>query len=323
MATIAAEDFVTALYRALLRREPDPDGLAHYIARLADVGPTEIVSAFAGSEEFRALDRPVDLRWLEMRGPMPVEARIGPADLDRLWTHAGGVWTHYGEDEPFWSVLTQDRFRSRQIDDASIDAFYASGRDEADRLEAWLARAGLAGQQLGTAVEYGCGIGRVSGWLAERCDRLHALDISSTHLDAARIHLQNRNIVNVDLIHVADRSALRHLADIDLFYSIIVLQHNPPPIILDILEQAFAGLNPNGLAFFQVPTFAPDYSFALENFWHDVAPHKTMEIHFVPQAKIFELARKWGLELIEVQPDASIGNCDRWISNTFLMRKGR
>src|SRR5271169_236009 len=51
------------------------------------------------------------------------------------------------------------------------------------------------------------------------------------------------------------KSSLARLTNVDLFFSIIVLQHNPPPVILGILDAAFAGLRPGGLAFFQVPTY--------------------------------------------------------------------
>ncbi len=51
-----AERFVCALYRGVLRREPDQDGLSQYVdAMLNGLSPAAVAEAFASSEEFRAL----------------------------------------------------------------------------------------------------------------------------------------------------------------------------------------------------------------------------------------------------------------------------
>lgn len=50
------EDYVEVLYRVILGRKPDPEGKAHYLARLADKSITrqEMVRAFVLSQEFRS-----------------------------------------------------------------------------------------------------------------------------------------------------------------------------------------------------------------------------------------------------------------------------
>jgi hypothetical protein len=45
------------------------------------------------------------------------------------------------------------------------------------------------------------------------------------------------------------------------------------------------------------------------------------ETHFLPQKSVLELARKYGVFPIEIQPDGAIGNRSSWISKTFLMMK--
>ena len=103
----------------------------------------------------------------------------------------------------------------------------------------------------------------------------------------------------------------------------IVLQHNPPPIMTDILAAAFGGLKEGGCCFFQIPTYSANYSFSVESYWTDVAAKKEMEMHFLPQKNVLELARQHEVFPVEIQPDGAIGNQSRWISNTFLMRKAR
>ena len=42
---------VADIYRAMLRREPDPDGLAHYAAVLEKQGLREVIESFVNSGE--------------------------------------------------------------------------------------------------------------------------------------------------------------------------------------------------------------------------------------------------------------------------------
>jgi len=89
----------------------------------------------------------------------------------------------------------------------------------------------------------------------------------------------------------------------------------------DILGRAFEGLKKGGYCFFQIPTYSANYSFSMEAYWSDVAANKGMEMHFLPQRSVLELAHRYEVFPLEIQPDASIGNRTSWISNTFLMMK--
>ena len=122
-------------------------------------------------------------------------------------------------------------------------------------------------------------------------------------------------------MHVQGRDALQRLAGIDFFFSMIVLQHNPPPVIIEILRAAFVGLNAGGYAFFQVPTFNNSYRFSTSAYLNDEAGARSMEMHFVPQEVIFDAARQEGMKVLAVLADHCVGNYDKWNSNTFLLQK--
>ena len=51
------------------------------------------------------------------------------------------------------------------------------------------------------------------------------------------------------------RRDIEGLPKADVIYSVIVLQHNPPPIMAIIVRQFMKGLNPGGVAYFQLPTY--------------------------------------------------------------------
>jgi SAM-dependent methyltransferase len=318
-----AVEVVTSLYEAVLGRQPDADGLAGYSQALErGAAVADIVGEFLRSKEFAR--RMVDVlgRYpLDSGGPMRVELHDTENQRGALWRHVAEVWSSYGTTDPYWSVLTAERWRAANVARAEVlEEFYDSGAGDMRRFEAWLARNGLQIDADVVCTEYGCGVGRCTVWLARRFRRVVAFDISQPHLDAARAATAARGIDNVEFVLVRGPDDLPSLNGADVFYSILVLQHNPPPITIDILDAALKGLKRGGIAFFQIPTYSCDYSFVEEEYENFTRTEKAMEMHCVPQRMIFDLAFRHGLQLVEVQPDGMIGGWGSWISNTFLLR---
>ncbi len=323
---MTTQEFLTALYRGLLGREPDAPGLAHHKAALdGGLSPADVVRGFLASDECRrAIEPYIDRYRLDGSPRMPVDCTVDPADMQALWDHVTRVWARYGDTDPYYSVLTDERWRKANMArEEALDAFYATGRVDVARLEAWLQRNELTLPTDGVCVEYGCGVGRVTRWLASRFRRVVAVDVSQPHLDAARRRLTADGVTNVDYVHITGRDSLGALAGCDLFFSILVLQHNPPPIMLEVLRAAVAGLRDAGLLFFQVPTYGTDYRFSMRDYRRCIAERQDMELHFLPQAEVFRLAAAHGILPVEVQPDHMIGQPSVWLSSTFLLQKTR
>ena len=105
---------------------------------------------------------------------------------------------------------------------------------------------------------------------------------------------------------------------VDFIYSVIVLQHNPPPIIHRVIVQFLKALNPGGVAFFQLPTYKEGYQFLLEEYLSEESPQEEMEMHVLPQRAVFEIVREENCKILEVVEDFSTS----WgLSNTFLVQK--
>lgn len=322
--SIAEETVIAALYQGVLGRTPQRPEIEHHVQALADTDLTTVVAAFVRSPEFgrrNAIENPGFVR-LNFEVGHPVETLLDPAALDRIWAHTSQVWRGLGETNALWSVITDDSLRAdRNLTPAQVNAFYKGGRGDIDYIRAFVRRAGHQMSDFAVAVEYGCGVGRVTHWLAKEFAHIHAYDISTSHLDAARGYLDRKGIGNVTFHLVEKRNDLASLTDFDFFVSMIVLQHNPPPVIMDILERAFRGLNVNGLAVFQVPTYHREYQFDQESYWAKVAQRQEMEMHFVPQRAILTLADRCGMVPLEVRNDHLIGMHADAISSTFVLRK--
>ncbi|MFN3448111.1 MAG: methyltransferase domain-containing protein [Roseococcus sp.] len=309
-------------YRLMLGRLPESEEVieAH---RRAHAGVEAFGLAVRASEEFRQRlsgpqpqkPPPLDIP------PQEIETRADAATLERLVAHVARYWSEVGAAAPHWSVLTEERFLPERFADHR-EAFFASGEWDARVLDAVLARAGRRRAEFEHCVEYGCGVGRATVALARRFPRVTGLDVSRPHLDLAAAELAGRGIANVRLGQVTPE-ALMPAEAYDLWYSRIVLQHNPPPVIMAILARAFLRLRPGGMAVFQAPTWIEGYRFRTAEYLAR-SPGSEMEMHAVPQAEIFDLAAAHGLVLRDVREDNDlVGRPGQGLSNTFAFEKRR
>ncbi|MEI7874956.1 MAG: class I SAM-dependent methyltransferase [Alphaproteobacteria bacterium] len=243
----------------------------------------------------------------------------GPADQRReMFQQVARCWQHLGEQEPYWSVLTAPQFKMSHIGSTG-DEFYRSGQACLSTINAFFARSGQAIADIQSVLEFGCGVGRETTALASRFRRVVGVDISAAHLALARQAVSRHHQSNVGFVQLASIEAVAALPQCDLLYSVIALQHNPPPVMLEVLSQLFDRLRPGGYALFQLPTFWKGYSFS----WREQLARTdslAMEKHVLPQAAVYTAMRRYGLDLLEVHEDRAVGDPDI-ISNTFFARK--
>lgn len=135
------------------------------------------------------------------------------------------------------------RGRLSQNDSRSFDHF-AANYDRRDELNGgwvteWLI-ALLAGRRGASAIELGCGSGRVSMMLAHHYDRVRAVDLSSEMIRLARSKHAHPSISyeQCDLTEVAGHY--------DLVLSIMTLHHVPK--LTETLDQIRGLVNPGGIA---------------------------------------------------------------------------
>jgi SAM-dependent methyltransferase len=157
--------------------------------------------------------------------------------------------------------------------------------------------------------------------LAQRFARVDAYDISPNHLQVAQERAKEIGLGNVHF-RQCPANVLGNLQPCDVFYSMIVFQHNPPPVIAALIRQALAALKPGGIAIFQVPTYGVGYQFKLQQ-WLKAKHRMDMQMHCLPQQRVFDLIRAANCLPLEVREDNSTGAPERFISNVFIVRKKR
>jgi SAM-dependent methyltransferase len=160
-------------------------------------------------------------------------------------------WDDLAALDPYWSVLTEPGKRFGGWD---RQEFLRSGEIEIERLM-------VAAQELGVprgrdaALDFGCGLGRLTRALARHFGLVWGVDISSRMVEQARgLH---RDVPSCTF-QVTEGPLAFPDARFDLIYSVLVLQHQPTRATIHaMVRDLVRTLRPGGLLCFQLPSRLP------------------------------------------------------------------
>lgn len=313
---VSVEEVIWA-YKLFLDREPESQEVID--GKVENLSSTvELRKEVMASDEFK-LKNPWNT-FLTMSGNEPSMPIDEVLEINPLFSRIQETWEHLGGTDPYWSVITHEEYKHQNIE-KNREKFYLSGRDELAILLNSLERNGLDYRGYQDCLEFGCGIGRITRWLAEKFSKVYGYDISQSHLSHAKAYLEQTGISNVCFEHIKTPQDFYNLPKVDVVYSIIVLQHNPPPIMALMIGEMIKALRHGGVAFFQVPTYRLGYQFDLENYLLDHSPKQEFEMHILPQKKIFEIVDRENGKMIEVLEDGYAGLAYGARSNIFIVQK--
>jgi SAM-dependent methyltransferase len=309
---------VRAAYRLILGREPENEKIVAVLAeRFSSLD--ELRHSFLSSEEYRtSAIIPQTLKPLSWE-KISIATEASPEQLAMMVQHIEATWRSLGESKPYWSVLADEKFRSDNIEKNQAD-FYEGGKAFKLILTRTAERCGIDLDRYESCFELGCGVGRLTVWISQMFEKVIAADISQSHLKIARQALKNFDRSNVQLIHLNSFARIHTLPEFDVFISVIVLQHNPPPVIAMLLRSILERLRPGGIAFFQVPTYWKGYHFSNEEYIRDMTSDGTMEMHVISQSELFDILIRSRCHLLELREDEWTGS-NLMVSNSLLVRK--
>jgi ubiquinone/menaquinone biosynthesis C-methylase UbiE len=153
-------------------------------------------------------------------------------------------WEDLARLDPLWAILTD---RGKQFGKWNRDEFFHSGETEINHL---MASCGFVVGNDGKALDFGCGVGRLSRALRPYFAEVYGVDISEEMVRLAREFTPNcRFLVNQD-------TKLRLFGDnyFDFIYSNRVLQHQPSRRLVENYIREFVRVvKPRGMVVFQLP----------------------------------------------------------------------
>lgn len=158
-------------------------------------------------------------------------------------------WRRWGETDPYFGVLTDPRFRRDSIAQNRSE-FFASGRLAIEeRLTA--AERYFGPFERRRALDFGCGVGRLSIALAAHFDEVVGIDIAPAMLAEARANADSMGVSNLRLA-LSDDCVSQAQGSFDLVMSAIVLQHIPTTRGLKIIDALLSRVAPGGVAALQL-----------------------------------------------------------------------
>jgi SAM-dependent methyltransferase len=160
-------------------------------------------------------------------------------------------WDRHARRDPLWAILSDPSKKGRRWD---LESFLETGTREISLLMYQLRSANIEVRR-DAALDFGCGVGRLTQALAQHFDRVVGVDVSPEMIRLA--DQLNAHPARVQYV-INPRDDLRDFQtrEFTFVYSDVVLQHLEPELALSYLAELLRVVVPGGLLVFQLPSHA-------------------------------------------------------------------
>lgn len=219
-------------------------------------------------------------------------------------------WEEFGCTDPMWAVLAEPSKKGGRWDE---DEFFANGRALVTAIVTQLQSFGLPTERQ-TALDFGCGVGRLTQAACQHFDRVIGVDIAESMIAAADSYnrfgdrCEYLHNTSPDLAVIADGS-------IDFVLTLLVLQHMRPELAQGYIAEFLRVLRPGGVVVFQLPHMQRDGYDAASDL-PSCGP--IMEMHATPKETVLGIIEKCRGRLVACRDDN--GNAD-WPSYVYVVTR--
>lgn len=182
-------------------------------------------------------------------------------------------WEVIGATNPYWGVISAERFKGSALDAASSEVFFKSGVDYVESTLGFIQKH-FGAWRPKRSLDFGCGVGRILLGLARHSEEeAVGVDTSRPMLDLAQKHAEQQGVANIRLFESLDPLEQGD-ERFDFINSFIVLQHIPARRGLDLIDRLIGLTALHGVLSLQL-TFAKGAKFLK----HDLgqAPYYRMQ----------------------------------------------
>ena len=163
-------------------------------------------------------------------------------------------WKYWGATDPFYGVLTDPRKRKGAAAPWEEDEFFKVGEEHWASLWPQWKSYGVTTE---SCLEIGCGVGRMTRFLATVFDRVHAVDVSDGMIQAAKA----RSPANVDYYLTDGLHIPLPDGSVSAAFSMHVLQHlNSTETQVEYFRGIYSALEPGGNLLVHIPVYKFPFS---------------------------------------------------------------
>jgi SAM-dependent methyltransferase len=245
-------------------------------------------------------------------------------------------WDYLGKKDPLWAVLTEPEKKGNKW---QLNDFFQTGVKEILSLIQYLSSLDLEIPH-GRALDFGCGVGRLTQALSDHFDEVCGVDIAPSMIRLANKYNRRGDKCRY---YLNQSSGLHQFPNghFDFICSFITLQHMEPCYSQGYLREFLRLLALQGLLVFQVPSKPPPgYEEELKRIrkrqrvkrlipnalldlyrrvrYGDLTSSR-MEMYPLERATVVSLVEREGGKVIDIQEDQRVGH--NWISLQYCVMK--
>lgn len=178
----------------------------------------------------------------------------------RLSDDSDASWEAFGKSDPYYGVLSAEKYRRDKIDDEALKEFFQSGESHVEYTLGLLNKHFPDSLEYSSVLDFGCGVGRLVVPFAKRFWRVVGVDVSQAYIAEAISNCSKSDTANVEFHTSLDALRARR-GTFDLAHSYITFIHIDFVRGKAIIEEIVRLLRPGGLAALHI-MFQRDISYA-------------------------------------------------------------
>lgn len=234
-------------------------------------------------------------------------------------------WESFGDADPLWAVCSNRKTKRSKWEPTE---FFATGLDEIRSLMSSLDAMSVTIVP-GRALDFGCGVGRLTQPLTNYFSEVWGVDISTSMLRMADRYNEKPDRCRFVLNQRPDLSLFKSNS-FDFIYSNIVFQHMLPDLTRRYLQEFFRILKPGSIAIFTLPS-TPERN--IKGWFYRWLPSKaihfykrvrdgygaTMEMHAIERRALLPFLEETGFIIANVCRSGSAG--PNWVGYRYCIQK--
>lgn len=167
-------------------------------------------------------------------------------------------WEKFGATDPYFGVITHEKYHKANLTDGNKDVFFRSGYDYITDILKKIRKHIDPTFNPKKSLDFGCGVGRLVIPLAGISENVVGVDVSESMLNEAKRNCESQSIKNVSFVKANDKLSSLN-GKYDFIHSFNVFQHIPVKRGERIFKNLLAHIEKGGICVLHFTYAAKNY----------------------------------------------------------------